>query len=189
MQEKLRLIYGELEDRWQINDMEELATKLIHPVTGQSFCELAAEELARGVKLNPGDLPRVKRIAGYYIGPSDAKWSLPEALLLHFPGDKDLQDIIDGECAPLLRRDPNAYIDEMRAVMKRRGPRSHNDLFHAQRLAGQVDIPPGDENPADVHLWEERIDALAFLLSLFATPEVYTAWPLLKAGEPNEHLG
>jgi hypothetical protein len=171
------LIFADM-DAVELNDREELATKMVHPVTGQTFCELAAEVLARGVKLDPTDLARVKRIAPCYIGPADAKWSLPEALLLHFPGDKDFKDMADGENVPCIARNADEYIDEMRSVLQRTGPRLDNDLFHAERRAGRVEIPPGDGNPADVHLREERIDALAFLLSLFAVPAKFAADPV-----------
>lgn len=189
VQKQLRLIYENM-DVDELYEREDAATKMVHPVTGQTFCELAAEELAKGVRLNPGDLARVKRIAPYYLGSVDAKWSLPEALLLYFPDDKDFKDMAENGGGPhKTARDPNAYIEEMSSVLKRRGPRLDNDLFHAERRAGRVEIPDGDGNPADVHLREERIDALASLVSLFSAPDVYAAWPLLKENEPNLHLG
>ena len=99
VQKELRLIYEEM-DLSDLMDKEEAATKFVHPATGQTFCELAAEELARGAKLDPTDLARVKRIAPYYLGPPDARWSLPEALLLHFPDDKDFKDMANGADMP-----------------------------------------------------------------------------------------
>jgi hypothetical protein len=170
-------MYEEM-DGAELNDREEAATKLVHPATGQTFCELAAEELARGVKLDPTVMARVKRIAPYYIGPADAKWSLPEALLLHFPGDEDFQDIADGEYALSMARDADEYIAEMGSALQRTRLRFDNDIFYAERRASRVKIPPGDGNPADVHLREERIDALASLLSLFAVPAKFAADPI-----------
>ena len=171
-------MYKEM-DVVELMDKEEDATKLIHPVTGQTFCEIAAEHLALGVKRNPRDMQRVKRIAGYYLGPPDARWSLPEALLLHFPDDKDFKDIANGEDMPPQPRDERAYIDEMHSVLKRTGPRLDHHLYYAERRAGQIPVPDGDDdNTAEVHLREERIDALAELVSLFAVPDVYAACPV-----------
>ena len=73
----------------QLSEREERATTLVHPITQQSFCEIAAEHFASMTKRNPSSMARIKRVALRYPG-------LAQELLKHFPGDEELQDIKDG---------------------------------------------------------------------------------------------
>ncbi len=179
VQKHLRVQFGNMYD-YQLEEMEELAITYRHPITGQSFCELSAEYLAAGLKRDPQDMARVKRIVPRFPG-------LAEALLIYFPGDADLKDIAEGWGTPPKVRRASLYMVDRGTP--RSLPRVDNSLYVAERMAGQIPIPDGDDNPAEDHLREERIDALTSLLSLFSVPDAYAACPVMKPGEPSAHLG
>ena len=153
----------------ELSEREDVATKFTHAVTGQTFCEIAAEHLAIGVKRNPRDMARVKRIVGNFIG-------LPEAMLKYFPDDGDFKDIAEWGTT-LTPREPNQYVAEM--FSKVTGPRVDDFLHRAEKMAGRIPVPDGDDNPAEAHLREERIAALAELVALFAVPDAYAADPVV----------
>jgi hypothetical protein len=188
IQKRLRARFEDMTDE-QLSQVEERAIKLLHPVTGQSFCELAAEHLALSVKRNPFDIVRVIRIAPRFPG-------LAQQLLSNFPDEECLKDIADGWYTPMSARHADDYIHD---ACEEREIKSDdwltkqaaagdavcvNELIaYAERFAGWVTLGNGvggrgGINPAEVHLREERIDALASLLALFATPDKGTAEPV-----------
>lgn len=178
VQQYLRAQFEKMDD-YQLEEREELAITYRHRVTGQSFCEMAAEHLAAGLKRNPQDLARVKRITPRFAG-------LAQALLVYRPDDPDLKDIAEGWDIPPKARRASAYMEAMGSIASL--PRVDNLLYVAERRAGQIPIPDGDDNPADDHLREERIDALASLLSLFSVPDAYAPDPVEHdAPDPVEH--
>lgn len=173
----------------QFAQVEEDATKLIHPETGQSFCELAAEYFAAGVKRNPLDIYRISRIARRYPG-------LAQALRAYFPDEDDLKDIAEGWQRPPTPRDPKDYEGEMCAIAEmaaaaldaaeaEKGKYSVDWLIaHAERWAACCTLymsaanVDGLLNLPERQLWEERVDALSALLSLFANPDAAVAVPV-----------
>ena len=169
VQKHLRSMYEQMGVE-ELSEREDVATKFTHAVTGQTFCEIAAEHLAIGVKRNPRDMARVKRIVGNFIG-------LAEAMLKYFPDDVDFKSIAEWG-ASLTPREPNRYVAEM--CSKLTGPRVDPFLHRAEKLAGRIPIPDGDGNPAEAHLRVERIDALASLMALFAVPDAYAACPVVN---------
>jgi hypothetical protein len=86
----------------QLEEIEKQAVTFKHPTTGETFYEIAAPHLALGVKRNPSDMARVKRIAPRFPG-------LMDALSAHFPDDEDF--IWADEPARLNVRDANDYRD------------------------------------------------------------------------------
>jgi hypothetical protein len=164
----------------QLEEIEQRATTIKHPITGETFNELAATHLALGVKRNPGDMARVKRITPRFPG-------LADALLVHFPSDKDFKDIAAGWPSPSEVRDEDEYLRDMHR--KRYLPRVDNLLYIAELKAGRLTNwydPFWLEiglNLAIVHLHEERVDALASLLALFALPDQYAPNPATTGGE------
>ncbi len=179
----------------QLSQVEQDAVKRKHKVTGHSFCELAAEELARSVKRNPSDVARIKRIAPRYPG-------LAKELLRYFPDAQCLKDVADGWETPPTPRNSDAYADDfgsfrdeaaenLDAIEINTGKHSVDWLIaYAERLAACVPFTMrgglhGEDweewdglNPPERHLREERIDALAYLLSLFAVPDAYAPDPV-----------
>ena len=142
-----------------------------HPITGETFYEIAAPHLALGVKRNPRDIARVKRIASRFPG-------LSEALRVHFPDDEDF--IWADEPAQMNLRSSTAYMSAVgRVALIEGGPRVCNALRVAEGRAGRS-APIADENvnEAEVHLREERIDALASLIALFSLPDRFAASPV-----------
>lgn len=157
----------------ELEELEEQMTAFKHPVTGEGFDELAGAYLALGVKQNPRDMARVKRIARRFPG-------LAQTLLAYFPGDEDLGDISWGDAPPLIVHEANVYRDAVQGVFGcGRGPRVHNLLYNAERRAARIAlVEPEDVNDAEVHLREERIDALASLMALFSLPDRYAVEPV-----------
>ncbi len=148
---------------------EEHATTFKHPVTGETFHELAAAHLAQCVKRNPSDVARVKRVAWRFPG-------LAEALLAHFPNDEDLEW---GGTPPPNARDANDYISAVGRARCEGGPRVCNMLHDAEKRAGRIAIIADENvNDAEAHLREERIDALASLIALFSLPDRFAASPV-----------
>jgi len=160
----------------QLEENEKQAVTFKHPITGETFCEIAATHLALGVKRNPRDILRVKRIASRFPG-------LSEALRVHFPDDEDF--IWADEPAQMNVRSSTVYMSAVgRAALHEGGPRVCNALRVAEGRAGRS-APIGDENvnEAEVHLREERIDALASLIALFSLPDRFAASPVQTEDE------
>jgi hypothetical protein len=194
IQTKLRRCIEDMTEE-QLSQAEQDAVKLKHPVTGQTFCEIAAEELARGVKRNPSDVARIRRIAPRFPG-------LAQELLRHFPDAQCLKDIAEGWDTLPTPRNVVAYADDfgsfrddaaesLIAIETASGKHSVDWLIaYAERFAPCVPLAErgglhgGDWaewdglNPPERHLREERIDALASLLSLFAVPDAYAPDPV-----------
>ena len=168
IQTQLRAHFAPMTDK-ELEKHEELATTFKHPITGETFHELAAAYLAQCVKRNPSDMARVKRIASRFRG-------LMDALAAHFPDDQDF--VWAEEPARLYIRDANGYVN----AIERRGeggPRICNMLHDAEKRAARIAITPAEHvNDAEVHLREERIDALASLMALFSLPDRFAASPV-----------
>lgn len=169
VQKQLRVQLEPMTDK-QLEEVEERATTFKHPHTGEAFHELAADHLAAGVKRNPRDMARVKRVASRFPG-------LFEALLVHFPDDKDF---MWEDAPPLNARDANDYRHAVGGILPcGMGPRVCNALYNAERRAARVALSPeANVNDAEAHLREERIDALASLIALFSLPDRYAARPV-----------
>lgn len=180
----------------QLSQAEQDAVKLKHPVTGQTFCEIAAEELARGVKRNPSDVARIRRIVPRFPG-------LAQELLRHFPDAQCLKDIAEGWDTLPTPRNLDAYADDfgsfrddaaenLNSIEITAGKHSIGWLIaYAERFAACVPFAERGGlhgggnwaewdglNPPERHLREERIDALASLLALFAVPDAYVPDPV-----------
>jgi len=169
IQKQLRAQLEPMTDK-QLETNEKQATTLRHPITGETFHELAAGHLAQGVKRNPSDVARVKRIAPRFPG-------LVQALSAHFPDD---EDFIWGDVpSPPNVRDANGYRQAVMCVDPCRAPRVHDLLYIAERMVARVALADDENvNDAAVHLHEERIDALASLMALFSLPDQYAASPV-----------
>ena len=179
----------------QLLQAEQDAVKLKHPVTGQTFCEIAAEELARGAKRNPSDVARVRRAAPRFPG-------LAQELLRHFPDAQCLKDIAEGWDTLPTPRNSDAYADDfgsfrddaaenLNAIETTSGKHSVDWLIaYGARFAACIPFAErgglhgGDREewdgltPPERHLREERIDVLASLLSLFGVPDAYAPDPV-----------
>ena len=175
VQKALRERFANMTDK-QLSEREERATTLVHPITQQSFCEIAAEHFALMTKRNPSSMARIKRVALRYPG-------LAKELLTHFPGDEDLQDIKDGWwIGPPIPQDACNYQRDVLTYRPWLGRFDHY-LGKAQLAAGRIARCDDDNDPAEWHLREERIDALASLLCLFADPDAATACPVANGPE------
>ena len=196
VQKKLRMALDDMTDE-QLSKAEQDAVKLKHLVTAQTFCELAAEDLARDVKRNPNpdvDVVRVMRVSRRYPG-------LAQELLKYFPNEEWLKEIAEGRDEPLTRRDPDGYaeefyLDQEWATKRLDAAKATGGIYsvdwliaYAERFAAHVPFTKrgGDWdrwedwdglNPTERHLREERIDALASLLSLFVNPDRAVACPV-----------
>jgi hypothetical protein len=194
IQTKLRRCIESMTEE-QLSQAEQDAVKLKHPVTGQTFCEIAAEELARGVKRDTSGVARIRRIAPRFPG-------LAQELLRHFPDAQCLRDIAEGWDTLPMPRNFVAYADDfssfrdeaaenLNAIETTSGKHSVDWLIaYAERFAACVPFAErggfhGENweewdglNPPERHFREERIDALASLLSLFAVSDAYMPDPV-----------
>lgn len=148
---------------------EQEAVKLTHPITKQSFCEIAAEHFNLVVKRNPRALPRIKRVVPYYPG-------LAQQLLTHFPDDDELFAIAGGWDMSREPRDDNNYMRDT-GQLRDRGCCLPGILAAAEKSAARAAMKNDANNPVEEHLWEERVDALATLFCLFASPDMMTVSP------------
>jgi hypothetical protein len=178
IQTQLRAQLEPMTDK-QLEETEQSVTTFKHPITGETFHELAAAHLALGVKRNPGDMARVRRIASRFPG-------LTDALLAHFPDDWGLQWNIPAETL-----EANRYRKALGEIHPcSRGPRVCNLLYNAERKAARIAlVSDEDVNDAEVHLREERIDALASLIALFSLPDRYAASPVETEDDEPEPAG
>ena len=181
VQQELRKSLEGMKDK-QLSQVEVQAVKLKHRETGQSFCELAAARLAAGVTLNPDDVVRVIRIAPRFPG-------LAKELLKHFPDEAKLKDIAEGRGQPVTPRNADDYLgelcdlrddlegklDALRAATDEAACVKKLQVSAIQSAAWVGDMVRSGYSSPKQHLREERIDALASLLCLFANPD--TACP------------
>jgi hypothetical protein len=168
-----------------------LATKT-HRETGQPFGELAAEFLAANVRRLGGayssDMARLERIVPRYPG-------LARHLLKHFPDEIWLRQAASFQQGPRRARDQNDYVneacmardcaeDDWLAKKAKVDAGTANDTERVDELIAYAEVAAGTHtlghihDPVGAHLREERIEALASLMTLFARPDAVIAEPV-----------